>query len=129
MTPAEPYTHRGTPAVRAMVEQAPATGGLALWARHRDVAADELDVPVANDGRTLYYAPAFEALPRAEQVGRVAHEVVHVEEGGRAGALAVEEGAQARGLQSGRQVRNARLHDVQAQRAAPLVGPPLVANV
>ncbi len=78
MTPAEPYTHRGTPAVRAMVEQAPATGGLALWARHRDVAADELDVPVANDGRTLYYAPAFEALPRAEQVGRVAHEVLHV---------------------------------------------------
>ncbi|ABM61042.1 DUF2201 family putative metallopeptidase [Halorhodospira halophila] len=76
--PAEPYTHRGTPAIRVMVEQAPGTGGLALWAHHRDVADGVLEGPVANDGRTLYYAPAFAELPRPEQVGWVAHQVLHV---------------------------------------------------
>ncbi|MCG5533058.1 VWA-like domain-containing protein [Halorhodospira sp. 9621] len=74
----EPYTHRGTAAIRVMVEQAPGTGGLALWAHHQDVEAGDLEAPVVNDGRTLYYAPAFAGLPRAQQVGWVAHEVLHV---------------------------------------------------
>jgi predicted metal-dependent peptidase len=50
--------------------------------RHQDVAADpragdELPL-VATDGHTLYYGPGFERLPLAEQVGRVAHEVLHI---------------------------------------------------
>jgi len=75
---ADPYAHRGTAAIQLMVENAPGTGGLALWAHHRDVAAGDLETPVATDGQTIYYAPAFEQLPRTEQVGRVAHEVLHV---------------------------------------------------
>jgi predicted metal-dependent peptidase len=70
---------RGTRAIQAMVEHAPATGGLALWMRHADVDDDAaLPAPVANDGYTVFYAPRFSALPLEEQVGWVAHETLHV---------------------------------------------------
>jgi predicted metal-dependent peptidase len=73
-----------------MVEYAPATGGLALWVRHRDVDSDAARIanpqgnppalisPVATDGHTLFYATGFEALPVDEQTGWVAHEVLHI---------------------------------------------------
>jgi predicted metal-dependent peptidase len=65
-----------------MVEYAPATGGLALWMRHVDVdeawRAGETASPVATDGRTVFYRPAFASLPLAEQTGLVAHQVLHV---------------------------------------------------
>jgi hypothetical protein len=62
-----------------MVEFAPATGGLALWMPHRDVAGGAPPAPpVATDGITLLYAPGFAALPLPEQAGWVAHEVLHV---------------------------------------------------
>lgn len=76
--------HRGTRAVRRLIELAPATGALALWMRHRDVdrlpVADtrEIDGPVANDGETLYYAPSFETLPPSRQLGLVVHQLMHV---------------------------------------------------
>ncbi len=81
--------HRGTRAVQRMVEFAPSTGGLALWATHEDLAdqaaapgpgseGPRAPAPVVTDGHTVYYAAAFEALPIAEQVGLVAHEVLHV---------------------------------------------------
>jgi predicted metal-dependent peptidase len=76
------YRHRGTRAVQRMVEFAPATGGLALWAQHRDLRDDEPQDAggplVWTDGRTIHYAAAFSALPLAEQTGRVAHAVLHV---------------------------------------------------
>ena len=85
-----PGGHRGTPAVQRLVEYAPATGSLALWMRHRD--ADELplaareilseraadDWLVGNDGRTIWYSPAFERHPLPEQTGLVAHQILHV---------------------------------------------------
>ena len=74
--------HRGTRAVQRMVEFAPSTGGLALWVRHRDLPADAAASddapPVATDGNTLFYAAGFAARPAAEQVGLVAHEVLHI---------------------------------------------------
>ncbi len=74
--------HRGTRAVQRMVEFAPATGGLALWVRHHDLPVDQhlpADVaPVATDGNALFYAPGFDDQPLAEQVGLVAHEVLHI---------------------------------------------------
>ncbi len=82
--------HRGTRAIQRMVEYAPSTGGLALWVRHLDVS-DDADPgtdqaapsaatapPVTTDGHTIRYSPGFEALPLAEQVGWVAHEVLHI---------------------------------------------------
>ncbi|MEM1232404.1 MAG: VWA-like domain-containing protein, partial [Pseudomonadota bacterium] len=70
---------RGTRAIQAMVEYAPATGGLALWMQHVDVEADaDLPAPVANDGKTVFYAPRFTALSLEEQIGWVAHETLHV---------------------------------------------------
>jgi predicted metal-dependent peptidase len=83
------HTHRGVRAVQHLVEHAPSSGGLALWARHEDVAATEpagyrpgrgeaLRALVRTDGRTLFYDPRFEALPLPEQAGRVAHAVLHV---------------------------------------------------
>ncbi len=71
------HEHRGTRAVQRMVEYAPSTGGLALWVHHRD-DPDLLDSPVATDGHTLHYGPSFESLPLPEQVGLVAHEVLHI---------------------------------------------------
>ena len=70
--------HRGTRAIQRMVEFAPSTGGLALWVRHEDVAGAADDPAVTTDGRTLFYRPSFEALPLPEQIGLVAHEVLHV---------------------------------------------------
>ncbi len=74
----DPYVHRGTRAVQRMVEYAPATGSLALWIRHRDVAAGEQDIAACNDGLTITYAPGFERLSLPRQTGLVAHQVMHV---------------------------------------------------
>ena len=85
------HTHRGTRAIQKLVEYAPSTGGLALWIRHQDVdrlpafgrSADAADSPqsllgAANDGRTIFYTPAFEALTLPQQIGQLAHQVLHV---------------------------------------------------
>ena len=80
MPEAEPsalYRHRGTRAVQRMVEYAPATGGLALWVHHRDVAAADAPL-VTTDGHTVFYGPAFERLDVAQQAGWIAHEVLHI---------------------------------------------------
>ena len=64
-----------------MVEYAPSTGGLALWVHHRDeldTSPDEAAPPVTTDGITLRYGPGFAALPLPQQVGHVAHEVLHI---------------------------------------------------
>lgn len=86
--------HRGSAAVRRLVEYAPATGALALWMRHRDV--DEMPPArgaaartglygtrarpplIANDGRTIRYAPDFGKLSLELQTGHVAHQTLHV---------------------------------------------------
>src|SRR4051794_19732283 len=73
-----PYQHRATRAIQHMVEFAPATGGLALWIRHCDVAGDTAAPPAFTDGDTIYYSPGFEALSLPEQAGLVAHETLHV---------------------------------------------------
>ena len=73
--------HRGTRAIQRMVEFAPSTGGLALWVRHQDVEdapSTSVAPPVATDGHTLLYAAAFERLPLPEQIGLIAHEVLHI---------------------------------------------------
>jgi predicted metal-dependent peptidase len=76
------YRHRGTRAVARMVEFAPSTGGLALWVKHQ--AMSELHAllhaspHVITDGCTVFYSDRFESLPLPEQVGHVAHEVLHI---------------------------------------------------
>jgi predicted metal-dependent peptidase len=72
------YQHRATRAIQRMVEFAPSTGGLALWVRHQDVPADIDAPPAMTDGNTVYYGVAFDDLQLPEQVGLVAHEVLHV---------------------------------------------------
>ncbi|MBP8311006.1 MAG: hypothetical protein KAY46_27260 [Burkholderiaceae bacterium] len=69
---------RSTRAIQRMVEFAPATGGLALWMHHHDLADDAVAPVVATDGHTIFYAASFESLPVAEQAGLIAHEVLHV---------------------------------------------------
>jgi predicted metal-dependent peptidase len=85
-------THRGTLAVQKMVEYAPSTGGLALWVKHCDVdvlpaltapgaapsSVAQPPLSAANDGRTIFYAPPFDALPLPRQIGLVAHQVLHI---------------------------------------------------
>jgi predicted metal-dependent peptidase len=72
------HSHRGTRAIQRMVEYAPSTGSLALWMEHRDTGPAEGDAVAANDGRHIYYGPAFDALSLPRQTGLVAHEVLHV---------------------------------------------------
>lgn len=74
---AEPLTHRGQRAVQRLLEHAPASGGLALWMHHRDTD-DEHAAPIANDGHTVVYGPAFAQWPLTRQTGAVAHQVLHV---------------------------------------------------
>jgi predicted metal-dependent peptidase len=71
------FVHRGTRAVQRMVEFAPSTGGLALWVRHEDLPPGTRTT-VATDGDRIFYGPAFDALPLAEQTAVVAHEVLHI---------------------------------------------------
>jgi predicted metal-dependent peptidase len=59
-----------------MVEYAPATGGLGLWALHRDVTDQRLII--STDGVTIFYAPEFSSRSIEEQTGLVAHAVLHV---------------------------------------------------
>ena len=86
--------HRGVRAVQHLVEHAPGSGALALWAAHRDLDegqvapedtgsgplgdASRSAAAVTTDGHTLFYTPAFCALPLREQAGWVAHAVLHV---------------------------------------------------
>ncbi|MBL8306739.1 MAG: hypothetical protein JNM33_08590 [Rubrivivax sp.] len=69
--------HRGTRAVQRLLEHAPSAGGLALWVSHQDV--DDPAAPLlSTDGRSAFYGPGFDALPLAEQTGRVVHTVLHI---------------------------------------------------
>lgn len=78
------WQHRGVRALQRIVEHAPSSGALALWAAHADLPdppeprTGEPRAPVLTDGRTLWYAPGFDALPLEEQCGCVAHAVLHV---------------------------------------------------
>ncbi|SIT65857.1 Predicted metal-dependent peptidase [Ectothiorhodosinus mongolicus] len=70
--------HRGTRAIQVMVEYAPSTGGLALWMQHHDVDDRPEVAIIANDGNSVFYGPLFAQRPLEEQVGLVAHQVLHV---------------------------------------------------
>jgi len=76
------YRHRGTRAVARMVEFAPSTGGLALWVKHQAMSELQAFLPsspyVITDGCTIFYSAGFESLPLPEQVGHIAHEVLHI---------------------------------------------------
>lgn len=72
------HQHRGTPAIQRMVEFAPSTGGLALWIRHEDLPPNADPNPIHTDGHHIYYSAGFEQIPLSEQVGLVAHQVLHV---------------------------------------------------
>jgi predicted metal-dependent peptidase len=81
--------HRGTKAVKRLVEYAPASGGLALWMQHRDADQPPHGATwafnnnqrrwiIANDGTTIYYGSHFEQFTINVQTGLVAHQVLHV---------------------------------------------------
>ena len=86
--------HRGVRAVQHLIEHAPGSGALALWAAHHDLAEGQTrpedagsgtlgDQPphgaaVSTDGHTLFYTPGFAELALREQAGWVAHAVLHV---------------------------------------------------
>jgi predicted metal-dependent peptidase len=73
-----PLGHRGTGALQRLIEYAPASGALALWARHEDLPVDVAAPALATDGLTLFYGAAFDALPLALQTGSVARGVLHI---------------------------------------------------
>lgn len=68
------HSARASVALRALNESDPAMAALALWCDHRDAAG----AAARTQGTTIAYGPAFEALPRHEQIGLAAHHILHV---------------------------------------------------
>lgn len=66
-------TRRAARALAHLPERDPALAVLALWCAHRDGAGQ-----TRTDGNQITYGPAFEAAPLHEQIGLVAHHVLHV---------------------------------------------------
>lgn len=79
------HTTRAARALAYLGEVDPALAVLALWCRHRDGTGDTVTA-----GDTIHYGPAFATLGLPEQVGTVAHHVLHValRHSGRMAALA-----------------------------------------
>lgn len=69
------HSARATLALRALQEQDPAMAALALWCDHRD---RDHGPAAETAGTTIHYGPAFDTLPRHEQIGTAAHHVLHV---------------------------------------------------
>ena len=67
------HSARAARALAHLGEVDPALAVLALWCRHRDG-----DGATRTDGDTISYGPGFETLGLPEQVGLVAHHVLHV---------------------------------------------------
>lgn len=72
------YRHRGSQAIQQLIEHAPSTGGLALWMAHEDIHAEHHAPPVTCDGAKIYYRASFEYLTIRQQMGLVAHEMLHI---------------------------------------------------
>jgi predicted metal-dependent peptidase len=64
---------RAAQAIAHLGEVDAALAVLALWCRHRDGTG-----PTATEGETICYGPGFDLMGLAEQVGLVAHHVLHV---------------------------------------------------
>ena len=67
------HSTRAARALAHLGEVDPALAVLALWCRHRDG-----DGATRTDGDTISYGPGFATLGLPEQVGLVAHHVLHV---------------------------------------------------
>ncbi|NKX43796.1 DUF2201 family putative metallopeptidase [Roseicyclus persicicus] len=67
------HSTRAARALAHLGEVDPALAVLALWCRHRDG-----DGATRTDGDTITYGPGFDTLGLPEQVGLVAHHVLHV---------------------------------------------------
>ncbi|MEO1640226.1 MAG: VWA-like domain-containing protein [Pseudomonadota bacterium] len=67
------HSARARAALARLPEVDPAIAALALWCRFRDA-----DGPTATEGETILIGPAFPHLPISEQVGVIAHHVLHV---------------------------------------------------
>ncbi|MGR3502377.1 vWA domain-containing protein [Pseudaestuariivita sp.] len=66
-------TDRSARARAHLAERDPALGLLMLWCVHQEHGGD-----TQTDGDTIRYGPAFDTLPLQDQVGTVAHHVLHV---------------------------------------------------
>ncbi|MDZ4087876.1 MAG: VWA-like domain-containing protein [Tabrizicola sp.] len=67
------HSARAAQAIAHLGEVDAALAVLALWCRHRDGTG-----PTATEGETIVYGPGFDLLGMPEQVGLVAHHVLHV---------------------------------------------------
>jgi len=68
-----PHSSRARAALSQMTEVDPAIAALALWCSHRDHEDTTCTV-----GDTILYGPSFEDQSLPEQIGLVAHHVLHV---------------------------------------------------
>lgn len=66
-------SRRAARALGHLAQRDPAMAALSLWCLHRDHAE-----PTRTSGDTIQYGPGFEHLPLHEQLGVVAHHVLHV---------------------------------------------------
>jgi predicted metal-dependent peptidase len=69
----QPHTRRAARALAHLGEVDPALAVLGLWCRHRDGEG-----PTVTAGEVITYGPDFPTLPLPQQVGLVAHHILHV---------------------------------------------------
>jgi hypothetical protein len=69
----KPHSARAAQAIAHLGEVDAALAVLALWCRHRDETG-----PTVTQGDVISYGPGFDLLGLPEQVGLVAHHVLHV---------------------------------------------------
>ncbi len=67
------HSDRAAGALADMGATDPAIAALALWCAHRDDPG-----ATRTRGETILYGPDFAALPRHEQIGLAAHQILHV---------------------------------------------------
>ncbi len=68
-----PHSARAAQAIAHLGEVDAALAVLALWCRHRDGTG-----PTSTQGEVISYGPGFDLMALPEQVGLVAHHVLHV---------------------------------------------------
>lgn len=75
-------TRRAQPAVERLIERSPGFASIAFWVRYHDSPINEAPSGISTYGwansKEAWFTPRFDDLSPEEQVGVVAHELLHV---------------------------------------------------
>lgn len=70
--------HRGSTALRKLIEKSTGFGALSLWVKYEDSVMEKDPAPAWTTGKKVVFGKAYEKFTLKEQVGVAAHELFHV---------------------------------------------------